>query len=421
VRALVFSPLFAVGFGACPAPVVPPTQLPPVDMSARIADGAPPADGSDAPEVRDLLPSGMPASVVVVDLGLVGLKDGVSGDILVDTVDLGAMTILVYGHESTTVILERVVDPTGAVVVSDVPPTDLASDHVRFARGFPAQVFSTNRVLGSDVSGSFLLPNTPAVPPIDGTWTLRVSAWTVDLLADPPMRTPVDRPVRVVIVARGADGGRGRLDLNLHFAGDQLDAAGAASDALVQGALDVVREAYGAVGIDVGNVRYLDAVRGFQIVELEEGSCQPGGLEDLVSSLRGTDGAAGVELFFVDGFSCFIGAGVDIGSGIGGLSAGVPGPPWVRGSRHAGIAVSTSFAGDEGLSLGVVMAHELGHFLGLYHTREQTFFNAPAVFDEIEDTPDGDENLMYFAASDDVSLSNGQGAVLRTSPFVVAE
>lgn len=392
-------------------------------IGARVSADAPLADTGDAPDIAGLMPVGMPKSVAVIDVGLVGLAGGVSGDILVDTVGLGAMTVLVFGHPGTSVILERVVDPEGAIVVDDVAPGDLLDEHLAFARGFPAQVFSKNRVLGSSESGSFLVPNTPAVRASDGTWTMRVSAWSVDLTASPPTRTPVDRPLHVVIVARGGDSGAGRLDLNLHFAGTDLDAAGAESDALVQGALAVVREAYLGVGIEIGDVRYQDAAPGFDLVELAAGSCEPGEVEELTSSLRGSDGAPGADLFFVDGFVCFLAAGVDIGSGIGGLSAGVPGPPWVRGSRHSGVAVSTSFSDEDARPLGVVMAHELAHFLGLYHTREQTFFNAPPIFDVIEDSPDGDDaddNLMFFAASSDVSLSAGQGAVLRTSPFVIA-
>lgn len=413
MRALVTSLFVACAAGCPPPPLVPP---PPLTLTARVAADAPPADASDPPDV--ILPAGMPDDVVVVDLGLVGLVDGVSGDLLVETRGLGAMMVLVYGHDDTSVVLERVIDPDGKRVVDDVAP-DLDDEHLAFARGFPAQVFSTNRTLGSRVSGSFLVPNTPSVQPIDGTWTLRVSAWTVDLTATPPTRTAVDRPVHVVIVARAGDTGRGRLDLNLHFAGLDLDAAGAESDALVQGALDVVREAYAGVGIEIGEVRYRDAAPGFDLVELTAGTCEPGQVEELVAS---GEGPAGVDLFFVDGFICFLGAGVDIGSGIGGLSAGLPGPPWVKGSRHSGVAVSTSFA-DDARPLGVVMAHELAHFLGLYHSREQTFFNAPAIFDVIDDSPDGDDaddNLMYFAASDDVTLSEGQGLVLRTSPFVIA-
>ena len=419
--------LVAIGASACLPPIVEPApsrgEVREVELAVRIAADAPPAAANDAPDVQGLLPTGMPDSVVLFDVGLVGLQDGVSGDVLVDVSGLGAMTILVYGHPGTSVILERVVDPEGAVVVDDVPPADLAPEYLAFARGFPAQVFSQNRVLASSESGSFLVPNTPAVRPLDGTWTLRVSAWRVDLTTTPPTRTPVDRPLHVAILARGVDTGRGRLDLNLHFAGAQLAAVDAERDAFVAGALDVVREAYGAVGIAIGEVRYQDAPRGFDLVELTPGSCDPGDLLELASSLRGSTGPPGADVFFIDGFVCFLTAGVDIGGGIAGLSAGLPGPPWVRGSPHSGVAVSTSFADDDAAKVGVVMAHEIAHFLGLYHTREQTFFNAPPIFDVIDDTQDGeeaDDNLMFFAASDDVSLSAGQGAVLRSSPLVVA-
>lgn len=386
------------------------------------------------------------AGVVVVDVGLVALVEGVSADILVDVTGLGSMAVLVYGHEGAHVILERAVAPDGSVIVRDVVPDGvaLADEHLQFARGFPAQVFSPNRVFGSAVNGSFLVPNSPDVigddegddegdddgdddidDARDGTWTLRVSQWNVDTAAEPPTRTPLDRPVHVVLIARGGDSGQGRIDLNVRFAGSSLVAADAPDDVTLQRALDVVRDAYAGANIDVREVRYIDHPTPFPSVELDA-PCEAGQLFDLAKSARGLGGADGADIFLVDNFVCFIGAGVDIGNAISGIAAGVPGPPFVRGSEHAGVAVRYRDVGDaeeNGRALGVVIAHELAHFLGLYHTREASFFNAPPIFDEIADSPDGDdadENLMFFGADENITLSEGQARVLRTSPLVIA-
>ncbi len=224
--------------------------------------------------------------------------------------------------------------------------------------------------------------------------------------------------MRVVLLVKGRAPAHGVLDLNVHFTGG-ITADNAPNNALVQGALDVVREAYGQVGIDIGTVRLKDIDSGLASVNLLDNRCEGGDLDSVVGAGAGDE--RGVDLFFIDTFHCVVN-GADVGSAIGGIAAGIPGLPLVHGSRHSGVAVATSFAGGDARALGVVMAHEMGHFLGLYHTKESNVFGANPVVDSITDTPDDDSarnNLMYFAAQDDTTLTDGQGEVLRSSPFVV--
>ncbi len=193
MRAAAVLVVCTVALFGCPTP--PPDNPPehqPLDVSASVAADAPAADPGDAPDVEALLPTDVPDGVQVIDLGVLGIKDGHSGDIFVDVSGLGAMTVLVYGHPGDTVILERAEDPDGAAVVSDEDPPQLDAAHLSFARGFPAQVYSINRVLGSEGSGAFLLPNTPDIEPLSGRWTLRVGQYSVNVLAQPPRKAPVD-------------------------------------------------------------------------------------------------------------------------------------------------------------------------------------------------------------------------------------
>ncbi|VAX24862.1 hypothetical protein MNBD_NITROSPINAE02-248, partial [hydrothermal vent metagenome] len=82
-------------------------------------------------------------------------------------------------------------------------------------------------------------------------------------------------------------------------------------------------------------------------------------------------------------------------------SGGIPGPP-VNGTPHSGVIVST-LGGLSGLSSadrrmqGNTMAHEMGHYYGLFHTAE----SSGQSFDPISDTP-------QCGASRD---SNGDGKV----------
>lgn len=134
-----------------------------------------------------------------------------------------------------------------------------------------------------------------------------------------------------------------------------------------------------------------------------------------------------VDVFIVDELG-----GDFSGSGqLGGLSSGLPGPPALHGTMASGVVIAARTLGDERANkrLGRLWAHELGHFLGLYHTTE----NDAVAADPLSDTafcgagltsnpaacPDAD-NLMFptnIVRSPGI-LSEGQRRVLRTSPLL---
>jgi hypothetical protein len=77
-------------------------------------------------------------------------------------------------------------------------------------------------------------------------------------------------------------------------------------------------------------------------------------------------------------------------AGIWALAGAVPVPP-VGGSPRSGVVVSAVLIGRDPVWAGQVMAHEIGHALGLYHTTERDLQAAPAggaaVHDQLDDTP----------------------------------
>lgn len=116
-----------------------------------------------------------------------------------------------------------------------------------------------------------------------------------------------------------------------------------------------------------------------------------------------------------------------LGTGLNGYAMGLPGPmsgDW----PSAGVLVSTTaFASGEMLDpemMAVSTAHEMGHYLGLYHTSERSQFHDP-----ISDTPECDNegfcfddefarNLMTPGGSPDrYIVTPGQGNVLRRHPL----
>lgn len=122
-------------------------------------------------------------------------------------------------------------------------------------------------------------------------------------------------------------------------------------------------------------------------------------------------------------------------AGVVGLALGLPGPFGLDNTEASGV-LATYFAGDTvGTDLGVTMAHEVGHYLGLFHT-SQTNSNASRIIghDPIADTvecstahlaggllncPDKD-NLMfpYVAQTPTPPVSPRQQTVIHLNPVV---
>ena len=220
------------------------------------------------------------------------------------------------------------------------------------------------------------------------------------------------------------------IDLNVYLAGvPGITPENAARHGDLQAVLAQFEHVYAQAEIELGEVRYYtfddDVVSRYAVIRSEgdvgalvEHTAMPGPSYDEALSLN---------VVFTRQFS--------MGGAIG-ISLGLPGPAALHGTRMSGVVFTGEFIGstfrdgggnmaDGNVYTGNVLAHEVGHYLGLFHTSEVN----GASFDPLRDTdecrsrqfPEGCPditNLMFpLARSDNGELSPLQASVVRANPL----
>lgn len=244
------------------------------------------------------------------------------------------------------------------------------------------------------------------------------------------------RLTRIASRARGQ-----RLDLNLFYVGaSRLEPEGARGPALIAAALDEIDSIFEQADIFIGDVRQIQVAgalpergvafpdghesQGFASLALRYGVYAE--LPYLFELSAGASNTA-VNIFFVADIEPRAGSEPEAQAG------GIPGPLGMHGTGGSGIVVAADMMSDS-VQLGRTLAHELGHYLGLFHTSEQN----GCVNDVLEDTPacvpdddvDGDgldandcadkgaDNLMFFSKTTGTALTPQQIEVLRSAPIL---
>lgn len=98
--------------------------------------------------------------------------------------------------------------------------------------------------------------------------------------------------------------------------------------------------------------------------------------------------------------------------GVGGWTLGTPGPP-LADTIYSGVVAARLDGGDE---LARVLAHEIGHYLGLWHV-DHVSRSGARTSDPLDDTEPWTDNLMEEHGRG-TRLTRDQGEVMRLHPLV---
>lgn len=365
-----------------------------------------------------------PSLVTVQELGVRGLGANGAASLQVQ-VDAASSFFLIAdgGRTAADIDIDSVLDPGGAVLITPDP-----NDNDPIGRN--------ELQAAADTVAAWMFPHTPQYGIPAGIYRFRVRSFDAASSA-----------VRVLaIINRRVDPLGGVLDANLIFCGiPDLNSASALDHPNFRILLDEFTRIYALAKIQVNIAGLFDcdpsdeARLTFLNLENEE-------FGDLLSTSRDFTNQA-LNFFFVQGIE---------NGPIAGVAGKIAGPPLIQGTRYSGVVVTTlngpigDLSRRDLITQGGTMAHEGGHYLGLYHTTESHGAGAGVpgrapkdLVDPINDTPEcpstndvngngavsGNEclnqdgtNLMFWGSPPDGQaqdhLTAGQQFVLYRNPYV---
>lgn len=222
------------------------------------------------------------------------------------------------------------------------------------------------------------------------------------------------------------------LDLNIYYAETELrdDPEGTLATAIAE-----LARILSQADIFLGEVRHLDIPKNLSRrgTTFEHSSNPRNGFSPLLKAygvwpelpalLRLSAGSnnTGINLFLVSDIE---GMG---GGDIQALAGGTPGPLGMQGTGASGVAIAADMMVGQAGQLGRTMAHEIGHYLGLFHVHESDGTSLDPLGDTPRclNAPDFENcntaamsNLMHWAKGEGTELTAEQRTILRRAPIL---
>ncbi len=352
-----------------------PTAIAPQGGILRLGDGDP-----GGPLDVTLWANSSGSGEKIIDLGTQTLFNGETNELTVD-VPADAVSVTFEGTMTSSAFVGlRMLEGPGGKVYENVSQTGA----VLWIE--EREVFSIH-LPSSDAPGTQLVPG-------GGTYRFKLYRFS---------GTGTSMDVRVIIERRASGTNPNAvLPLNIYFAqGITPTAATADSNAHWQAVLSNIKTILSAQGISIGDIDYYD------ILDTAFNSISQGE-EDQLFRTSSTAEKVRLNLFLVQ----------SVWSGqLLGLSGAIDGPK-KNGSSESGVVSLYFDAQAQGLA--AIIAHEICHYLGLWHTVEVN-----GTQDPINDTPfcpaqgggaSCTNMLMYWEGLGGTNMTNGQGTVVRAHP-----
>jgi len=289
-----------------------------------------------------------------------------------------AFTIAAIGAGTNSYVVDSVRTPSGTELVS----ADLTSGLLRV---YPGTGYGAVSVPNSDALEVQMVP---------GSWSFSIAS-------------DFGRTAHVIVYVKKSPDGNpvgGTIPVRIFLAPNALpgvSAANAASNSHIQGALTRFRHFYrDQAGISISSISYTDLSSQYTDINSETEYYN-------MMAQYGKDG----DLSFYWVRTLTLGGNAEVA----GVAGGIPGPPRAGGTPSSGVVVevqqSSRFTGDD-------MAHEAGHFQGLFHTTEMDGTTNDLLSDtpkcpNLYSCPAGYSHLMFPA------LTGGQDILTPASADVV--
>ena len=356
-------------------------------------------------------------------LFLAGCPESVAGNETLTFIDLGAFTTDAEGRVAVPweapdgiVSTEVFCGPYGYDTLATADDVIDRDETIVYDSDAPSE--GGLRVGFQDDVLPVLIPVSPVLEAAPGVWTLGLR------VAADALPTTVHCGVLNRI---GKIEAANSVDIHVVFVGveaisDAMNAKSAGGDVSLQAALSGLNELWADLDLSIGSVRYTDFSGDVDTYANLEGG------EEFGDLLRTASDDAELTFFLVAGF--------DLGDGGSrlGRAGGPPGLAGHGGTSKSGVVVNVANLVASPEEVALTMAHEGGHFLGLFHptesdgsgvdpladTPECADTDGDSVLTTAECTGSGTDNVMWVTpeVGTAIHFSADQAWVVARNPIV---